>query len=180
MLLLLRFVTQGFHSGSCIGELERRRDARGRTRVNVECTIQLGFTNLPAQKPEPTEEAPLNEQVLKDLHKLLLEVHAHTRSHFLVLLLTVPDASNRRKARLWQLPAHLQHPPRHREFPVAEPSWYITHAILSLPKSNAYNSLVYPPLVHNYHTCYTWRKKGTGRYSRFSDRLIDTKETTKF
>ncbi|KAL0637738.1 hypothetical protein Q9L58_003298 [Maublancomyces gigas] len=34
---------------------------------------ELGFTNLPAQKPEPTEEAPLGEQVLKDLHKLLLE-----------------------------------------------------------------------------------------------------------
>ncbi|KAH8147423.1 uncharacterized protein LAJ45_08579 [Morchella importuna] len=35
--------------------------------------VELGFTTLPAQKPEATEEAPLDPQVLKDLHTLLLE-----------------------------------------------------------------------------------------------------------
>lgn len=42
--------------------------------ANTKGIKQLGFTNLPAQKPEPIEGASLDEQLLKDLHKLLLEV----------------------------------------------------------------------------------------------------------
>jgi hypothetical protein len=40
---------------------------------------------LPAQKPEATEEAPLDPQVLKDLHTLLLEVFKILAAPFVVI-----------------------------------------------------------------------------------------------